>query len=188
MEAGDAIGGAAAAAAGADGADSFCVCRPLREGPMLECTAGTGGCNGWVHPNCFNMTEAETIAAEADPSFVCALCAVDARRGRGSAARGAASAGAATYVDADARGGGEGTSAESGSDAGGGGAAGAGAPEGEAPRVIFDDASDEEVRAGGRKSGGGGARAPRGSRGHKTAQTQARVEAFRQNARRAKKS
>lgn len=40
---------------------------------MIECIRGTGGCNGWVHPNCCGLVLTQ-VELEALDSYICPLC------------------------------------------------------------------------------------------------------------------
>ena len=49
----------------------FCVCGGPEDGLYVECTVGTGGCNGWVHPGCVGLSDEEAQRRE---DYVCPLC------------------------------------------------------------------------------------------------------------------
>nr|CCA16095.1 KIAA1416 protein putative [Albugo laibachii Nc14] len=51
----------------------YCVCQQQDSGIMIECIRGTGGCNGWVHPNCCGLVLTQT-ELEALDSYICPLC------------------------------------------------------------------------------------------------------------------
>jgi hypothetical protein len=53
----------------------YCICgRPGGGGFMIECTVGTGGCSGWIHPECFGLDEGEVcqgpICGLLSPPFI----------------------------------------------------------------------------------------------------------------------
>jgi SNF2 family DNA or RNA helicase len=53
---------------------TYCVCQQADgAGIMIECSRGTGGCNGWVHPSCCGLvlTQQELEALDA---YICPLC------------------------------------------------------------------------------------------------------------------
>ncbi|CAI5729820.1 unnamed protein product [Hyaloperonospora brassicae] len=55
-------------------ATRYCVCQQTDgAGIMIECSRGTGGCNGWVHPTCCGlMLTREEL--EALSAYICPLC------------------------------------------------------------------------------------------------------------------
>ena len=62
-------------------AGSFCVCGGLDDNPdetFVKCAVGTGGCNGWVHLRCSELSEDaidDIVLSKKQPSkFVCSLC------------------------------------------------------------------------------------------------------------------
>jgi hypothetical protein len=54
----------------------YCLCDNVGgSGFMIECSDGTGGCNGWFHPQCcgLELTQ-EVIDKITEYSFTCSLC------------------------------------------------------------------------------------------------------------------
>ncbi|KAL7692792.1 putative chromodomain-helicase-DNA-binding protein [Plasmopara halstedii] len=52
----------------------YCVCRQSDgAGIMIECSRGSGGCNGWVHPNCCGLILTQ-VELEALDAYICPLC------------------------------------------------------------------------------------------------------------------
>lgn len=60
-----------------DGEERYCRCNRPDNGEelMIECSDGRGGCNGWIHPDCFDMDEGALHKAVNARRFVCPLCA-----------------------------------------------------------------------------------------------------------------
>ena len=40
-----------------DNTKLYCICQKPSSGEYVECSVGTGGCNGWVHLKCMGLTE-----------------------------------------------------------------------------------------------------------------------------------
>lgn len=57
-------------------AETFCLCGLPDEGgrEMIECSSGQGGCGGWIHCDCFQMTPGQREEALADPLWSCDMC------------------------------------------------------------------------------------------------------------------
>ena len=98
---------------------------------MIECSSGQGGCGGWVHCDCFQMTPAQREEALADPMWSCDMCRGEIEdfgaakrhaRAIGEAWRKAAAATAAAAAAAEAATTGGGGKASAKKSAGGGGA------------------------------------------------------------------
>lgn len=59
---------------------TFCVCGRLDDDPdetFVACAVGTGGCHGWVHLSCMELSECEKdeiIISKKFPKYVCRLC------------------------------------------------------------------------------------------------------------------
>jgi hypothetical protein len=45
-------------------AKQLCVCGDEEEGLYVQCTVGTGGCNGWVHPECIPQLRGQIVSLQ----------------------------------------------------------------------------------------------------------------------------
>lgn len=54
----------------------YCLCDNIGgSGFMIECSDGSGGCNGWFHPQCCGLElTKEVIDKITEYSFTCSLC------------------------------------------------------------------------------------------------------------------
>ena len=56
----------------------YCVCRGMVDSDVLiECSNGTGGCNGWVHPTCVGLTSKDIRKVA---TYICPACQIKMRR------------------------------------------------------------------------------------------------------------
>ena len=56
---------------------TYCICKVGEDGGgmmMLECSSGTGGCNGWVHPVCMSMSQRDIERARSAKRWKCPMC------------------------------------------------------------------------------------------------------------------
>mmetsp|Transcript_31975 Transcript_31975/g.41097 ORF Transcript_31975/g.41097 Transcript_31975/m.41097 type:complete len:241 (-) Transcript_31975:144-866(-) len=58
----------------------FCICGGLDDNPdetFIKCSIGRGGCNGWIHLRCANLSESimdDIILNQKQPKYTCTLC------------------------------------------------------------------------------------------------------------------
>jgi hypothetical protein len=58
--------------------ETFCICQTSDDGRlMIECSANTAGCGGWVHPDCFLMSPQAVAAVASEDTWACPLCTGD---------------------------------------------------------------------------------------------------------------